>query len=578
MTDNRDTENKLKELGHAIGTDETTLEKVMSFVATRHHPSKRRGTSLIWRVIMNRPMIKLSVAAIIALAAIVAIHFGGSSNVAFANVKQAVESMPLVHKTLDTHRNGKHYHSETWYAFETRTVVSKYLVDGRCFKISSLNYDTMENYAYDPNTDTVKRSYRTDVSTNLLSDSPWSMVEEHLQEFEQRKASVDHRQEMHEANEVDIYHFLIPRNVRKEKVEGEFVVNHKTQLPILYKSQYWTQQGDLTHDSVLHFYFPESGPNDIYALGVPHSARMVYDADSKALLALKKKLLKDKHTYEKAFKKEQKKNKTYHLNEDQTLKHVDPSLIRPRARINWANDMIRHLDSRSVSQNTIEREFKRTDRYMAFAWDGQLVRNRAAVFKDGVSLQEAFKRIVGLSKFEYQIPDALLDVKIKGDWIVRKGATKTQKLRAFEKIAQAQVKRPIRFEQHSVERDVVVASGRFRFTPLSNTYDNKWIHVFSDVMDTDERGGGGGGTPEEFLRSLGDIPLSQQVLNETDSPQDIKVNWGWHYSGYLRKVADGVEKQEKLRMLLDHLSQQTGLVFKQERRNVKVWTVSERTD
>jgi hypothetical protein len=534
----------------------------------------------LWRLIMKNPMTKIAVAGIVCIILGVCCWDGplDGTTAAFAAVKQAVESMPLVHRTLDRHRDGRHYHSETWYAFETRTVVSKYLVDGRCYKISSLNYDTMENYAYDPNTDIVKRSYRTDVSTNLLSDSPWSIVEEHLQEFEREKATVERRQEMYEANKVDVYHFLIPQNFRDEKVEGEFVVNHESQLPILYKSQYWNQQGDLIYAPVLRFDFPESGPNDVYDLGVPRSARMVYDADSKALLALKAKLLQDKRTYEKAFNKEQKKNKTYHLDEGQVLKHLDQSLVRPRARIDWANDMLRYFGSRSVNQNTIEKEFKRTDRYMAFAWDDQLVRNRAAVFKDGVSLQEAFKRIVGLSKFEYQIPDTLLDVKIKGDWIVRKGATKTQKLKAFERIVQARVKRPIRFKQHSVERDVIVASGTFRFKPLSNTYDNKWIHVFSDVMDPDERGGGGSGTPEEFLRSLGDIPLSQQVLNETDPSGDTRLNWGWHYSGYLRKVEDDVEKQEKLTMLLGHLSQQTGLTFKQERRNVKVWTVSERTD
>jgi hypothetical protein len=77
---------------------------------------------------------------------------------------------------------------------------------------------------------------------------------------------------------------------------------------------------------------------------------------------------------------------------------------------------------------------------------------------------------------------------------------------------------------------------------------------------------------------LGDVTLNQQVLNETDSSQDIKVKWGWHYSGYLRKVEEGIEKQEKLTTLFDHLSQQTGLKFNQEQRNVIVWTVPEQAD
>jgi hypothetical protein len=56
------------------------------------------------------------------------------------------------------------------------------------------------------------------------------------------------------------------------------------------------------------------------------------------------------------------------------------------------------------------------------------------------------------------------------------------------------------------------------------------------------------------------------------------VKWGWHYSGYLRKVEEGIEKQEKLTTLFDHLSQQTGLKFNQEQRNVIVWTVTEQAD
>lgn len=93
MTDMRDIENKLKELGHAIGTDETTQEKVMTFVTTRHHLCKRWKSSLIWRTIMNRPMIKLSAAAIIALAAVVAIHYGESSSVAWGEVLDKIRGI-----------------------------------------------------------------------------------------------------------------------------------------------------------------------------------------------------------------------------------------------------------------------------------------------------------------------------------------------------------------------------------------------------------------------------------------------------------------------------------------------------
>ena len=537
-------------------------------------PVRSSGLLRIRTLIMKRPIRALTAAAVL-IGILLLYSLNDSLNTtstAFAGVKQAVESMPLIHRVLDTYRDGKHYHSENWYSCDTRTEVSKYSVDGRCFKISALNYDTMEYYAYDPNTDVVKRSYRHDVGTSSLSDSPWSLVEEYLQRFEQDNALIEYREGVHEANEVDIYQFSIPRNFRDEKVKGEFVVNRESQLPVLYKRQFRTQQGDLTFDQIIHFAFPENGPNDIYDLGVPRSARVVYDADSKARLALKEKLLKDRQAYERDFRT------AYYLDEGQVLKYINPSLIRPRARIDWANDMLRNLTSRAgneASIDSIDKEFKSVYRYKVFRWDGRLVTRRTPVFEQGVSLQQAFEWIVGLSKFEYQIPDALLDFKIKGDWIVRNGATKTQLLEVLAETIQEHVQRPIHFEHRREEHDVIVASGTFRFEPLSGTYTNTWIHVFSDVMDPDERGGGGSGTLEKFLRMLGDIPLDQLVLNETDSPGDIRVNWGWHYSGYLRRVADSVEKQEKLAMLFDHLSQQTGLIFRTARREVSIWTVTE---
>jgi len=210
-----------------------------------------------------------------------------------------------------------------------------------------------------------------------------------------------------------------------------------------------------------------------------------------------------------------------------------------------------------------------------FGWDGKIIARRRPVFRGGVSLKTAFERIIGLSKFEYKIPAQLLDIKISGDWIKRKGTSKKKLVRAFEKIVQYYTRQSIRFEQRHIERDVIVAKGKFRFTPLSGTYEDSWVHVFSDKLDPDEGGGGGSGSLDKFLRDLGDIPLNQQVINETENSGDIEVRYGWHYSGYIRKIAVGRKRMEKLQMLFDNLSRQTGLKFKQEQRKVSVWIVKE---
>jgi len=526
--------------------------------------------------IMKSRITKLATAAVVIIAVLVGMHWFGSSfdgvSVAFANVREAMDQMPLVHKVLHTYRDGKKYHTENWYSFESRTVLSKFSVEGECFKISSLNYDTMKNVVYDPNSDVVKILYRTDVSSGFLPASPRSLVEDYIEVFEQQNASVEHEKDQYEGKDVDIYYFSIPRNFRGDRVEVEFIVDHNSHLPIVYKRKFWTPENHLRFDQVVSFDFPEKGPENIYDLGVPRSTKVFYDSASKKLLHKKRKLLEDKRTYEKQFER----SKIYRLDEGQILKHIHPSLVGPRAKIDQINDLIRQLKSGLTQKDpTATQKSDYTDRYTMFLWDGKIIRENRPLFPGGISLKTAFERIIGLSKFQYDISDELSDMRIPGDWIARKGTTKEQLLRAFEKIIQEYTGRAIRFEQHQIERNVIVARGEFQFKPLSGAYDDYVIHVFSDKLDPDERGGGGSGTLDKFLRSLGDIPLNEQVINESTGSEDIRVYYGWHYSGYLRKLTDETEKMEKLEMLLGNLSRQTGLTFSRQRRIVEKWFISE---
>ena len=216
--------------------------------------------------------------------------------------------------------------------------------------------------------------------------------------------------------------------------------------------------------------------------------------------------------------------------------------------------------------------------YRLFYFDEEITSNYGPIFRGGVSLEEAFERIIGLSKFEYEISDELRGLKIQGDWIVRTGTSKRELLNALEKIVQDHSKRQILFVEQHTERNVIIARGTFRFNPMPETYDNSAVHVFSDKIDPDERGGGGSGSLDKFLRNLGDILLDEQIINETKDSEDIKVRYRWHYSGYLRKIKDDAEKSRKMKILLDILSYQTGLEFKQERRNVSKWIITEQNN
>jgi hypothetical protein len=164
---------------------------------------------------------------------------------------------------------------------------------------------------------------------------------------------------------------------------------------------------------------------------------------------------------------------------------------------------------------------------------------------------------------------------IPGDWVLRKGSVREDRLAAFERIVQTQTGRPIRFQACPVRREVIVARGTFRFRPLSGTYDDSWIHVYADELDPDERSGGGGGTLAKFVRCLGEVNFNRHVLNETHGDREVEIRYGWHKSGYLRLIKDENERARKLRMVLDNVSRQTGLDFSIEQRTVTVWRVAQ---
>ena len=531
----------------------------------------------IWRIIMKTKITKFAAAAVIIIAVLTGINqFGGSiggASIAYANIRDAVNRMPIMHKVLQTYSDGENRRTENWYNFESKTLLAKYSAEGKCKKISSLNYDTMENIVYDVNSEIIRISYRVDVNPHGHPPSPWLLVENYMEDFKYQNAAIKHESSQYEGSQVDIYRVSIPRNFRDEKVEAEFIVDSDSYLPILYKRKFWTHDDQLRFDQVIHFNFPESGPENIYELGVPTSTEVVRDLESEKRFEKKQQLLQEKLTYEEQFKK------FYRLTSEEVLKHIPPSLAEVRIQIDKIKNTIRILEREGspimppLSHDEIKR-MNEESHYTMFSWNGERAKG-GAIFTDGVSLAKAFERIIGLSKFQYNsIPDVLTNIIIPGDWIVREGASKEHLLKAFEQVVREYTNQLIQFEKIQVERDVIVARGKFRFKCLNGTYNRSWIHVYSDKLDPDERGGGGNYSLDRFLtQRLAETQLKQHVVNLTESSDNVKAKWGCHMSSYLGKIAPGPERDVKLDQLLNNLSKQTSLTFTKELQKVSIWYI-----
>lgn len=569
-----------KLLGEFAEAMQPTVDRLENKVidALEYKPSRKPVMSIsIWRSIMKNKITKLATTAAIIIAIFIGINYFNipidGASITYAEIRDAVNKMPVMHKVLQTYSNGRNSRTESWYSFESKTLLAKYAPEGKCKKISSLNYDTMENIVYDVNSDIIRISYRVDVNPHAFPPSPWLIVENYIDDFKYQNAVIKHERSQYEGSQVDIYSVSIPRNFRDDKVEAEFIVDSDRYLPILYKRKYWTPKGQLRFDQVINFNFPDSSPENIYEFGVPTSAKVVKDLESKKRLEKKHQLLQEKLVYEEQFKK------FYRLKREEVLKHIPLSLAEVRIQIDEIKNTIRILEREgspimpSLSPDEIKRMNKESH-YTMFSWNGERAKD-GATFTDGVSLETAFERIIGLSKFEYNsIPDTLLSIRIPGDWVVREGASKEHLLKAFEQVVQEYTNQPIRFEKQQVELDAIVARGKFRFKPLTGTYNCRWIHVYSDKLDPDERGGGGTYSLDRFLtQRLAETQLKQHVVNLTDSSDDVRAKWGCHMSSYLGKIAPGPERDAKLDQLLDNLAKQTSLTFTKELRKVGVWCI-----
>lgn len=256
-------------------------------------------------------------------------------------------------------------------------------------------------------------------------------------------------------------------------------------------------------------------------------------------------------------------DEVYRLEQGQVLKRVSPPFI-PERRDYYLNEHSRQASAISRSP----------DRF-TFHWDGKL--KRWGVRFGSPDLNSALSHVFRLKSYEYELPEEFLSLELPGDWIIRDEAPQETKLKALEQLLADELGRYIRFQKRTVERKVIVATGRFRFRPLPEAPSDNRLYMFSDIFD--DRGGGGGTAESvpEFLLALGN-QVGIPVIDQTQSPDEIRIPYNHHHSSYLRRVKDKTEKAEKLRMMLDNLTKQTGLKFEISSQPVEVWFVTERNN
>ena len=253
----------------------------------------------LWRTIMKSPITKIAAAAAIIIAIMVSVyHFNRSmdgATAAFAQMAEALEKMPWMHAV------GKTPHADRpldhWWSFKSRIEIHT-LPNG---DVHYYDYGKRELQKYDSESNTITISYLQHVTFPV--DAPgaqspgeflgkWAKqmrdfaksINEHYKDDKHSKAKIVRKYGKYNGKKAEIYEVTLPSpTLRNHAIEMKIVADFKTHLPIFAETKY------IYPDSVKvlehSFDFPQTGPNNLYELGVPRSAIVKVTDESKQYAA-----------------------------------------------------------------------------------------------------------------------------------------------------------------------------------------------------------------------------------------------------------------------------------------------------
>ena len=252
--------------------------------------------------------------------------------------------------------------------------------------------------------------------------------------------------------------------------------------------------------------------------------------------------------------------RAYALSDGQDLKRMPPPFLPERAEL--LLDQLARLHEATL----------------LFLQSGNGASLHRVTTQQRLRLVEVLEFAVGLERYEFEGPAELLSREVPGDWTVREAASRAKRLAALQDVLRDDLELPVRFVQREVEREVVVASGRYEFLPLPGVRDREHIFLAVEEAPDNTMGGGGSGSLGDMLRWLGGR-LNRHVIDETHGATGLKLRWRDYLATHTLDFASRTEAGEKkLQRLLFNLNQQTALRFTIEPRNVNVWFVEEAKD
>jgi len=247
----------------------------------------------------------------------------------------------------------------------------------------------------------------------------------------------------------------------------------------------------------------------------------------------------------------------YRLVPGQDLKRIE--LPRPDGiRVHWKKD---HQGREDGLADLVAMTFQWRDPDQLQSWSHRYGQG------NGWSLRE-LPRYLDMDVYPTEIEGDpnLLKAEVSGDWIYRVGVPDERMAAALESILQRALRLRITVKFRLVERDVVVARGRYRHSPVARRSKNQ-VEIYGKQI-VPNGGGAGGGTGKfpMFLKWVGEW-IERPVVSEVEAPpKDIE----WFYNARSPFTEQMHREDHDEALVLQHLQEQTGLTFTREKKPIRV--------
>jgi len=239
-----------------------------------------------WRIIMTSKMTKLATAAVIIIAVLIGVNrFGGSidgATIAFAQITEATKHVDWMHLKGVGLPSGPSGPDELWVGFKDRMTFGKWYNTG---KVAFLDVRNHKMYEYIPETQTITIDYASEDKFPEHINTPIAIFENMFKMLKEQGAKIiiKNKNGKYKGSYTQIQE--ISHHVAK--LDHKLTLYIETDSKLLLRADVKINDavGNMVVDGKMTFDYPKTGPEDIYALGVPRTAIIVdkTDADAKSL-------------------------------------------------------------------------------------------------------------------------------------------------------------------------------------------------------------------------------------------------------------------------------------------------------